>query len=438
MKDILPRSTEFKLASGVKVLVEPSAALPLVDVQIVLSIGNAQDPAGYEGQTWLWARMLRMGTGKVRRDTVDETLARMGAQLGIEVTSNYVRLSAVVLERNLEPLLHALTTLLFEPALRPKDLAQVKREGVAALQTRREHDRTLAWLHFRNFVYGDHPYGRVSTAKTLRRNQVEDLLRLQRRQLNGNNILVGFAGSISVTTARTLCERYFGKLPSGKPERVLTPAPKAAKGLCIRVIDKPDRTQTQMMLGGLGIKFGDALHLPLMVGNTALGGMTSSRLMQEIRAKRGWSYGASSSLGMDRQNDLWYAWTFPSLAETVPCLALLHELATTWVDSGIDRNELNFAKDYLIRSYAFDRDTAVKRLTLRIEQHLFPFPERFFERYPALIRAVTLRQTNEAIKARIKPQCFHAVVVASARDVVPDLEKLPGVRDLSVVSFETL
>ena len=82
-------------------------------------------------------------------------------------------------------------------------------------------------------------------------------------------------------------------------------------GRRLLVVDKPERTQTQILVGTLGTSPHDDDHVPLVVGNAVFGGTFTSRLMKEIRSKRGWSYGASARAGIERQRQSWVLWTFP-------------------------------------------------------------------------------------------------------------------------------
>ena len=87
-------------------------------------------------------------------------------------------------------------------------------------------------------------------------------------------------------------------------------------GRRLLVVDKPERTQTQILVGTMGTSAHDDDHVPMVVGNAVFGGTFTSRLMKEIRSKRGWSYGASARTGIDRRRQSWVLWTFP--AATTP------------------------------------------------------------------------------------------------------------------------
>src|SRR5262249_34669451 len=144
---------------------------------------------------------------------------------------------------------------------------------------------------------------------------------------------------------------------------------------------KPVRTQTQMVIGGLGTHAHDPDHIALVVANTAFGGTFTSRLMQEIRAKRGWSYGASSLFGFDRQREAFSMWTAPSTTDAAACLTLELELLHTFREDGLTAEDLEFVKRYLVRSHAFEVDTARKRVHQRLDAALLDMPAGYHEHY---------------------------------------------------------
>jgi zinc protease len=158
--------------------------------------------------------------------------------------------------------------------------------------------------------------------------------------------------------------------------------------------------------------------------------------MREIRTVRGWSYGASSRLGLDRRRELWMMHTFPAAADTVACVALQLEMLEALVARGITREELAFAQDYLAKSYAFEIDTASKRLDQRIDVEVFGLPRDYYARHVERVRAVRREEANAALRARLSTDDLAIVVVATASEVRDGLAALPGVASVEVVPYD--
>ncbi len=201
-------------------------------------------------------------------------------------------------------------------------------------------------------------------------------------------------------------------------------------------VDKPERTQRQMVIGGLGTDVRDPDHIPLVVANTVFGGTFTSRLMQEVRAKRGWSYGASSRVGFDRQRDAFTMWTAPAATDAASCLALELELLHAFRSEGITQAELDFVKRYLVRSHAFEIDTARKRVHQRLEVELFGLPVDYHESYLPKVEAVTVESANEAVTARLSEDDLVIGVAGTHAEIGEAIAKaIPGVGGVMVVPF---
>lgn len=430
---------DHRFDSGLLLLVEESHALPLVEFQVTLRTGSAHDPADLAGLARTTARMIRMGTPELSAEVLEERIDAFGASLSVEVGSSYTRFSGSVIRRNVEPFFALLGEMLAAPAFREADLAQVERETLAALVDMRDDDRTLAAQAFREAVFGaDHPYGRriAGTRESVSAITVEAIRRHWQTHYVASNAIVGFAGDVTGDLAKQLTERAFGAMRAGSaPADPALDAPRVT-GRRVVVVDKPERTQTQIFLGSAGTRADDPDHFALLVANTVFGGTFTSRLMREVRSVRGWSYGASSRFGIDRGREAFSMWTFPAVADAVPCVTLELELLEALVRDGITADELAFAQGYLGNSHAFEVDTAAKRLEQRVDVEVFGLPHDYYSRYVERLRAVTLDEANAALRARLSANDLVIVMLATASEVREALAALPGVQSVEVVPFD--
>ncbi len=420
------------------IYIERHTALPLVDIQLALRTGADQDPKDKLGLMWIMCRMLRMGTATMQGLAVEEGIACLGARLSIEVNYSVVRFQGTVIRRNLEPFMILLGQLLTVPAFRFEDLALVKRELLADLSANSDSDAALVARQFRRVLFDTHAYGRLitGTTSTIPAITPEDLRNHHAQHLRCANIVLGAAGDIDRDTLTQLCEKHWQAIPSGKSRRVAVRAPKSLSGRHGVLVDKPARSQTQLMIGTLGARVQDDDLDALNLANTVFGGTFSSRLMAEVRSKRGWSYGASSSVGSDRQRDAWSMHTFPATADAVDCALLQLELLEAWVAHGINDRERRAARDYLINSYCFDVDTAAKRLDDVMDIALFGLHRDYYQSYTKRVKSINCAQANQAVRSRIGPQDLCIVMVASASDVADDFAKIPGLKSLTVIPHD--
>lgn len=424
----------FETAAGSRVLLEEDRSLPLVDVAILWRLGALEDPEGSEGQARMLARLLRHGEKK-GEPTVDERVAQLGGRLAITIGRTTIRIHGTVLTRNLEPFVALLGELLCEPRFREKDLRREKRRIRAEIESTLDDDGTLAYRQLRQGIFGDHPVATPvgGTLRSVARIQRKAVEAMHGEALAGRRLLFGAAGDVDRETLAPLLDRAFGDLPKGRPKTPRMRAPKLGRGRRAVIVDKPDRTQTQLGFGTLGAKVGDPDLAAMVVGDTGFGGLFTSRLMQAVREERGWSYSAYSQLGAGRQRELWAMWTHPAVEHVGPCAALQLELLEEWVSGGLREKEIRFAKRYLVGSRCLDEDTAARRLELALDAVNLGFPMDRPKGYPRRIRAVKRADANAAIAKRIDPKRLAIVAVGDAKTLAPALEGLPGLVDLAVV-----
>lgn len=424
--------------NGDTLLLEESHDLPLVHFQVVLPEGSLGDPDGQEGLTRLSARLLRRGTNKRDTRTIEETIDSLGAELAIETTPSFVRFSGSVIKKSLAPMLELLGEMLREPSFPEGELTLLKRETEAQLVELCDSDQSLVGTHFRRALYRGHPYSRpvIGTKKTLENVSYDAVRERFLRGLSERPRLFGFSGDVTPQEAERLVREHLdygkrtGSLRSPPPEPVQN------DGRTLRIVDKPERTQTQIQIGRLGTHPKDEDHTALLVGNAVFGGAFTARLMRAVRSERGWSYGASSRLSIDRVRDAFSMWTFPAASDAAACIALELELMEQWVDGGISEEELDFAKSYLVKSYAFAIDTADKRLEQAVDVLLYELPGDYYHGYTKRIANVTREEVNAALKARLSPRDLTLCVVATASDVESSLRALKGVANVEVVPYD--
>ena len=424
---------------SVTTFVEPSRDLPLVDVYFITRTGSAYDPAGKEGALNLALRALRRGTRSRTAQEIDAMLDRAGAELATACDASSAMLHLTVIRRNLAPMLDLFAEILTEPALPPDELAQVAREVRAALIDSRDDDRTLAGRFFRRTLFAGHPYGRPSagTAERVVTLTRDDALAAWSLASRTDNVIVAANGDISDEELDAFARRVSAGLSTEMAPSTAIADPKAPTGRHLVLVDKPERSQTQIFIGGLGTDPRDRDHHALVLGNTVFGGTFTARLMREVRSKRGWSYGASSRLGRDRAREAWSMWTFPAATDAAACVALQLQLLERLVDQGVTARELSFARSYLTRGHAFEVDTAGKRLWQRVEVDLLDLPADYYARYLDHLGAVTLDEVNAALRKRLKVRDLVLSVVCTASELRDPLEAaVPHLRGTTVLPFD--
>lgn len=425
-------------ASGMTVLHEQSAALPIVDLELCLRSGAAWDPEGDEGLTRLAWRTWKMGTKDLANKEVDQAIAALGARMSVEVSSSLVRLRATVISRKAPEFFELLGHLLKDPAFRAIDVAQAKRESVAELVSLRDSDRAIVGRAFREHLFGTHAYGRsaAGSQKSLRKAKREAMREHWHRHALASNCVLGISGDLSFKDASRLVEDSFSALPKGRAPKLKLSSPSQEQGRRVLLVHREGRPQSHMLIGTLGSRIRDKDYDALSVANVAFGGTMASPLWQEVRETRGWSYGVSSRLGADRQREAWRMHTVPETKNAANCAALQLALMDRLVTDGVSVDEHRLAKQNLVHSQCFEWDTAPKRLEHQIDAEALPFPIEQVAKSRQRIRAVTREASNASVKKRLSNKNLSIVVLGDAKALKPEFSKLPGVDEVKTIRYD--
>jgi zinc protease len=410
--------------SASKILVETSRELPLVSVSVALRTGAILDPPGVEGAMRFLARMMRRSAGGRSADANDRLIEGMGGSLGADVSQSTMVFQGTVISRSLDRFVEMLVDTIARPTLPDDELERLRREAEAELIESLDDDRGLARRWFRRRLFQGHPYSRSAggTLAGVRAVTGELLRKLYAQAVVADNLVFAFSGDITEERAESIAATLSAAVGSGPAPVDTTGDPSVPPGRRLVFVDKPERTQTQILIGGLGSHPSDPDHTALAVANTAFGGTFTARLMQEVRAKRGWSYGAYSSLPYDRRRQSFSLWTFPKASDAPACIALELAMLRDFREKGVTAAEFGWARRYLVRSHVFAIDTAAKRVGLALDSELYGLPPGYYSRYLESLRAATLEQANAAVRERLSDENLLLSVVGTESISLADVK----------------
>ena len=432
-KNVLAVVQRIDTPSGIPLLLESSSELPLINFMVAFRAGALLDPEGKEGLSRFVARLMRRTAGNRPCSEIDTLVDEIGGSIGMDVGATSILVHGTVITRSYEPFADLLLDVITNPGFSADEREKLRRETSSDLVQARDDDRHLARRAFRRRIFADHPQGRSvsGTIRSLGDFQESDVAQHFRRIIQRNAVMVALSGDIAADRANAFVARLAAALPANAVAMPDPPEPTVSSGRRLVFVDKPERTQTQIFIGGLGSHPSDSDHTALHVANTVFGGTYTARLTEEIRSKRGWSYGAYSSLPYGKLRQAFSLWTFPKASDAAACIALELKLLGDWHERGITKKELASAKRSLTRSHAFAIDTPAKRVGLASEGPLFSLPERYHEEYTDRVQAVTLSEANSAIRNRIDPRCLlvslvgtHSEIGASVADAIGSLESV--------------
>jgi zinc protease len=412
--------------AGSLLIVESNHSVPLVHVVVAARGGSAADPRHREGLTNLAAEMARRGAGGRSREELDAALDQLGATLEVHTEPDSTRFEGQVLSRNLDAFLGILGDILARPAFAPAELARSARELAAEIDELRTNDQGLCGRFFARNLYGEHPYGHPPEGlrAVLLAATADEVAAQFHRLFVGKNLIVAMSGDVEADDVAARLERKMKGLRAGPPppENALElREPVPPRGWRVQLVDKPDRKQTQLMLGHPGVRGSDPDYLPLSVAVAAFGGPgMNARLMSELRTKRGLAYGAYMTLAQRRGVGAAAIWVLAGADKTVATLKLVLRLYVSFMENGLTDGEVEFFKRFLAGSYASEMDVPEHRLEARVAAEVAGLPADFVDSYAARLGAVTPAEVNAAIKRHVHARDLAITMVASA----PVMKKL--------------
>ena len=411
--------------TGPTVIIEPSHDTPLVWFDIAIRGGASTDPIGVEGLHRHAALLARRGAGRRDRAALDETLDGLGAALDVGVTRDAVAVSGLALSRHLDAVVDLAADVLAEPRFAEDEHARLLRETPQVLDEIRDDDSALATRWFDWLCCPGHSYGRTSlgTGTSIARIERPLAIELWRREVVADNLVIGLAGDVDEATAARVVQRLVERLPAApRPAPAHEVPAAAAPGRRLILVDKPDRTQAQLRIGHLSARYGVGDMPALAVAEAVLGGMFSSRLMQEIRVKRGWSYGAGCALRRSRLPHWFEIWMAAGIDVAGPAVALTLELFADYAAHGPTDDEVDFARSYLVGAMPFHVATARQRMQLAVRDAVFELPAGFTARLPEALGALTAADVRAACARHLRPDATVTVAVTTADQARAALE----------------
>jgi zinc protease len=404
-----------------------SVGNPLCWFTAAVRVGAVLDPHDLEGFTRHTVELARRGAGGLDRERFDAAVDRIGAAIDMETDRDWLALSATCLERNLERCVELAADILRAPMMDEHENEVLRRETVHELDDVRDDDASLVDRFFLRMCAPGHSYGRTTlgTEQSLERLELDAVRRHHVALWAAEHLVVGVAGPITPARAEqvagALAAATGGDRPAApRPELVVPPMP---PGRRIYVVDKPQRTQCQMMIGHLAPRYGSDDFASLLPFETAFGGLFSSRLMQEIRVARGWSYGASCRMSRARASHWFRMSLAPTREVTVPAIQLTLELYERAAQGGLTAEELDLATRHMTGALPFVQATARQRMRLAVRHDLLDLAPDYPTRLGERLATVTLDQVSDAARRWLHPADLCIVVVAAADDLVPELER---------------
>ncbi|WP_435932856.1 M16 family metallopeptidase [Moraxella bovoculi] len=427
----LPSFERFQAAGNVPVIFTKLDSLPMVDISVEFRAGSAHDGKirpDAQGIANMTATLLTKGTKTLDEEAFLLKRDSLGIQLdaGAGKDSFGVSLRSLSDEETLNDALDLMKQMLTEPAFDESVLARNKETLKNTLRQNEQNPNYIANRTYTQALFKDHPYGTLTTG------DIESVDQLTRNDLNTymdkflvrQNATITITGNLSQERARQIANDIASSLPNGTASSAIATPTNPTKA---HIHVPHDSTQTSIIIGHLAPKFATneqefIQKTQFGLANNALAGSSfNARLMDEIREKRGYTYGIygrSTSL----KNAGSYQISFSTASnQTINAINDTLQVVNDTISQGIGEDELNLVKNQQTHRYpmSFASNAAIHGIATTLNLH--NLPDSYATDEIKRIQSTELDEANQALKSTIKPDDFIIVTVGQDK---PDLSHL--------------
>jgi zinc protease len=406
-----PRIEHWTVPSGARVFFIESRVVPIVDVQVDFAAGGAYAPADKAGLAGLTRGLLDSGAGDLDEEKIADRLADIGAILGggADQDRASVSLRALSSAREREAAVELMRLVLQQPSFPADVLAREKARTIAGIREADTRPASIAAKRFAAALYPSHPYGQVPTAESVENISRDDLLAFYRAHYGARRAVVSIIGDLSRNEAEALAQRLTAGLPDAPAEDSLPDTALPARST-VRV-DHP-ATQAHIQLGLPAVRRGDPDYVPLFVGNYILGGGGFvSRLMKEVREKRGYAYSVYSYFQPQKQPGPFQVGLQTKREQAGKALKVVEDVLAEFLARGPSEEELRAARRNLADGFPLRIDSNRKLLEYLSVIGFYGLPLTYLDDFPRKVEAVTAADIRAAFARHVKPEHFVTVIV---------------------------
>ena len=408
---------------GAKAYLVQTKALPMVDIEVSIDAGDRYDPPSKSGLADMAAGLMnygvRSGSGVLTEAQIADEIADLGANIGLSVGGERAILRIRSLSRKdlRDRAVQLAGTMLSAPTYDPKILEREKQRTITSLLEAETKPEFVLERRFKKSVYGNYPLADSPTVKSIGAISANDLREFHRQFYRGDRMIVSIVGDVDRAQANEIVQTLLKQIPhSGQPIAKLPDLQRSpVEPLAQREIQIPfDSQQAHIAMGMTAVARNNPDYFPLLVGNYILGGGGFvSRLMSEVREKRGLAYSVFSYFAPGKENGIFQAGLQTKNDQASLALEVMSSTIAKFIADGPTPSELVAAKANLVNGYPLRIDNNRKLLDNVSSIAWNDLPLDTMDVWTKQVEAVTLEQVNAAFQKYLAMDRMKIVVLGA-------------------------
>ena len=419
---ILPIET-LDSYKGAKAYLVQTKALPMVDIEISIDAGDRYDPPGKNGLADMTAGLMHYGArgnkGVLSEAQIADEIADLGANIGLSVGDERAifRIRSLSRKDLRDRAVQLASAMLSAPTYDPKIVEREKQRTITSLLEAETKPEFVLERRFKKSVYGSYPLANAPTVKTVATVSAADLTQFHKQFYRGDRMIVSIVGDIDRAQANEIVQALLKQIPqSGAPIASLPEFMRSpVEPLSQREIQIPfDSQQAHIAMGMTAVTRNNPDYFPLLVGNYILGGGGFvSRLMSEVREKRGLAYSVFSYFAPGKDTGIFQAGLQTKSDQGALALEVMSSTIAQFIADGPTPAELLAAKANLVNGYPLRIDNNRKLLDNVSSIAWNNLPLDTMEIWTKQVEAVTLEQVQAAFQKYLAMDRMKIVVLGA-------------------------
>lgn len=396
---------------GIEAWLVEEHSLPFVALEIAFVGGTSLDVDGKRGAINLMTALLEEGSGDLDARAFARATETLATSFGFGSNSESLTISARFLTENFNASVDLLRDAIQNPRFDAADVERVRGQVLSGLAFDAKDPNDIASKTFANMAYGEHPYGTVDsgTPESVAALTRDDLLEAHGNVLVRDRVLVGAVGDITQEQLGDLIDAVLGDLPQSGPSLPPIVEPQIEGGVTVVEFDTP---QSVALFGQRGIGIEDDDYFAAVLLNQILGGGSfESRLMQEVREKRGLTYGVSSFLNSRDLANAYMGQVSSANDRIAEAIDVIRDQWRQAAEEGVTEEELANAKTFLTGAYPlrFDGNSTIAGILVGMQ--LIGLDSDYVNTRNERVERVTLDDVQRVAGELMDPDGLHFVVV---------------------------
>ncbi len=418
-----PAITENVLDNGLEVVVIEQPNMPIISLDVYFAGGSTAAPQDLPGLAGIAGDLITRGTTTRSAQDIAGAIEQVGGAVGSGAGSDSMSLGVFALIEDVDLAFELLADMTLNASFPENEVERERTERVSALEANLAEPGFIAGRTFGRLLYEGHPYGNATTFESLEAITRDDIVAFYESRRQPDNAVLIIAGAITTEEGLEYATQHFADW-EGTAEDVTFPPLPEQSAQQLFLVDRPGSTQANFIMGNIGIQGASLDYFPARVMNHVLGGTFSSRLVQNIREEKGYTYSIGSGFSYPADTGRFIVTAAVRNDVIAPALEEVFMEIERIQTEPLTDEEINDARDGIVGEWVFGLETYQDFVEAVASYKIRGVELDRLNKWLGYIKDVSKDDVLDIANTYIHPEDFIIVVVGDASEIQEQLETL--------------